>query len=78
VSRSSVQARLDVSAIENGIVCFGSRNEGECCTVMEIAGSQESLGKVYDAKQEEFAGRVRPVPQLADVPVSIGGTGPPG
>jgi len=54
VSKSSVQARLDVSAIENSIACFGSRDEAEYCTVMEIAGSQESLAKVDDAKQEEL------------------------
>jgi hypothetical protein len=43
-----------VSAIENSIACFGSGDEAEYCPVMEIAGSQESLAKVDDAKQEEL------------------------
>ena len=50
----SVQARLDVTAIENGVVRFGSRDQADYCAVMEVAGSQESLAKVDDAKQEEL------------------------
>jgi hypothetical protein len=54
VTDKSVQARLDLTAIENGVVCFGSRREAEYCAVMEVAGSQESLAKIDDAKQEEL------------------------
>ena len=50
----SVQVRLDVTAIQNGVVRFGSTGQAEYCAVMEVAGSQESLAKVDDAKQEEL------------------------
>jgi hypothetical protein len=48
----SVQVRLDVTAIQNGVVRFGATDQAEYCAVMEVAGSQESLAKVDDAKQE--------------------------
>ena len=51
---SSVQARLDLTAIRAGVACFGSGDQAEYCAVMEVAGSQESLAKVDDAKQEEL------------------------
>src|SRR5215471_16119029 len=54
VTSSSVQARLDLAAIENGVARFGSAGQAEYCAVMEVAGSQESLAKVDDAKQEEL------------------------
>ena len=54
MSGSSVQIRLDVAAIQNGVVRFGSADPAEYCAVMEVAGSQESLAKVDDAKQEEL------------------------
>jgi hypothetical protein len=50
----SVQVRLDLMAIHNGVACFGSGDKAEYCAVMEIAGSQESLAKIDDAKQEEL------------------------
>jgi len=50
----SVQVRLDVTAIQKGVVRFGSTDPAEYCAVMEVAGSQESLAKVDDAKQEEL------------------------
>src|SRR5262249_53362532 len=40
--------------IRSGVACFGSRNEAAYCAVMEVAGSQESVAKVDDAKQEEL------------------------
>lgn len=54
MSDGSVQVRLDVSAIKNGVVRFGSTDQADYCAVMEVAGSQESLAKVDDAKQEEL------------------------
>ena len=54
MSGGSVQVRLDVTAIDNGVVRFGSPDHAEYCAVMEVAGSQESLAKVDDAKQEEL------------------------
>jgi hypothetical protein len=54
MSRSSVQIRLDVAAIQNGVVRFGTADRAEHCAVLEVAGSQESLARVDDAKQEEL------------------------
>lgn len=53
MTRGSVQIRLDMTAIQNGVVRFGSPYRAEYCAVMEVAGSQESLAKLDDAKQEE-------------------------
>src|SRR5215831_10130468 len=46
--------RLDLTSIQDGVVRFGSKDQAEYCAVMEIAGSQESLARVDDAKQEEL------------------------
>src|SRR5215471_21044006 len=54
MTSGSVQVRLDVTAIQNGVVRFGATGQAEYCAVMEVAGSQESLAKVDDAKQEEL------------------------
>ena len=54
MSGGSVQIRLDVAAIHNGVVRFGPTDRAEYCAVLEVAGSQESLAKVDDAKQEEL------------------------
>jgi hypothetical protein len=54
MSGGSVQVRLDVTAIQNGVVRFGSTDQADYCAVIEVAGSQESLAKVDDAKQEEL------------------------
>ena len=51
---SSVQVRLDLTLIRDGVACFGSGDQAEYCAVMEVAGSQESLAKVDDAKQEQL------------------------
>src|SRR5262249_52987545 len=50
----SVQVRLDLMSIENGVVCFGSGEQAEYCAVIEVAGPQESLAKLDDGKQEEL------------------------
>lgn len=54
MSGSSVQVRLDLTSIRNGVACFGSGDQAEYCAVLEVSGSQESLGRVDDAKQEEL------------------------
>lgn len=54
MTQSSVQVRLDLSAIDNGVACFGSGGRREYCAVVEVAGSQESLARVDDNKQEEL------------------------
>ena len=50
----AVQVRVDLKSIAQGVACFGSGDRAEYCAVMEVAGSQESLAKVDDAKQEEL------------------------
>jgi hypothetical protein len=54
MSTGSVQVRLDLTAIRDSVACFGSGEDAEYCAVMEVAGSQESLAKIDDAKQEEL------------------------
>jgi hypothetical protein len=54
MSNSSIQARLDLTGIRNGVACFGTTEQAEYCAVLEVSGSQESLGRVDDAKQEEL------------------------
>jgi hypothetical protein len=54
VTNNSVQIRLDVTAIHNAVVRFGSADQAEYCAVIEVAGSQESLARLDDAKQEEL------------------------
>ena len=54
MNAASVQARLDLTAIQGGVACFGSEDQAEYCAVVEVTGSQQSLAKVDDAKQEEL------------------------
>ncbi len=54
MNSASVQARLDLTAIQGGVACFGSGDQAEYCAVVEVTGSQQSLAKVDDAKQEEL------------------------
>ena len=54
MTATSVQMRLDLTSIEDGVVRFGSNDQAEYCAIMEVAGSQESLARVDDAKQEEL------------------------
>src|SRR3954451_21463401 len=54
MTNGSVQVRVDLIAIKDGVACFGSGRQAECCAVMEVAGSQQSLAKAEDAKQEEL------------------------
>ena len=54
MNAASVQARLDLTAIQGGVACFGSGDQAEYCAVVEVTGSQQSLAKVDDAKQEEL------------------------
>ncbi len=54
MNAASVQARLDLTSIQGGVACFGSGDQAEYCAVVEVTGSQQSLAKVDDAKQEEL------------------------
>jgi hypothetical protein len=54
MSGASVQVRLDLASIRQGVACFGSGAQAEYCAVVEVAGSQQSLAKVDEAKQEEL------------------------
>ena len=54
MSDASVQARLDLTGIQGSVACFGSGEQAEYCAVVEVTGSQQSLAKVDDAKQEEL------------------------
>jgi hypothetical protein len=54
MSNKSIQVRMDLTAIRNGVACFGSHDQVEYCAVVEVAGSQESLARVDEAKQEEL------------------------
>jgi hypothetical protein len=57
MANNSLQARLDLTAIQNSVAFFGSGDGAEYCAAMEVAGSQESLAKVDDSKQEELLAR---------------------
>ena len=54
MSGASVQARLDLTATQGSVACFASGDQAEYCAVVEVTGSQQSLAKVDDAKQEEL------------------------
>src|SRR5436309_16079364 len=54
MNAASVQTRLDLTAIQGGVAWFGSGDQAEYCAVVEVTGSQQSLAKVDDAKQEEL------------------------
>jgi len=52
MSTTSIQVRLDLTAIRGSVASFGSGDRSEYCAVMEVFGSQQSLAKLDDAKQE--------------------------
>src|SRR4030088_3153575 len=54
MSNASAQVRVDLTAIKDSVACFGSGRQAEYCAVLEVAGSQQSLAKVDEAKQEEL------------------------
>src|SRR6266511_3313164 len=54
MSNASAQVRVDLTAIKDSVACFGSGRQAEYCAVLELAGSQQSLAKVDEAKQEEL------------------------
>jgi hypothetical protein len=54
MANKSIQVRLELTAIRDSVACFGSRDQVEYGAVLEVAGSQESLARVDDAKQEEL------------------------
>ena len=54
MSNGSVQVRLDITAIRDATVCFGAGDQAEYAAALELVGSNHSLAKVDDAKQEEL------------------------
>ena len=52
MSTTSIQVRLDLTAIRGSVASFGTGDRSEYCAVMEVFGSQQSLAKLDDAKQE--------------------------
>src|SRR6202048_1325815 len=54
MSNASAQVRVDLTAIKESVACFGSGRQAEYCAVLEVAGSQQSLAEVEEAKQEEL------------------------
>lgn len=54
MSIKAIQVRMDLTAIRNGVACFGSHDQVEYCAVVEVAASQESLARVDEAKHEEL------------------------
>jgi CubicO group peptidase (beta-lactamase class C family) len=51
---ASAQMRLDLSSVSAGVARFGSGDRAEYCAVLEVAGMQQSLARVDEAKQEEI------------------------
>jgi conjugal transfer ATP-binding protein TraC len=57
---ASVQARLDLLALEGGIARFGTARHGHAVTVLDLVGSEASMSTADDATQEELlAGRAQ-------------------
>jgi len=57
---ASVQARLDLLALEGGIARFGAAQPGHAITVLDVIGSEASMSTADDATQEELlAGRAQ-------------------
>src|SRR5437870_3591913 len=54
MSSAPIQVHLDLASIEASVSRFGSVDRAEYCAVLEVAGSQQSLAKLDDAKQEEL------------------------
>src|SRR5438067_754027 len=54
MSNGSVQVRLDITAIRDATVCFGAGDQAEYAAALELVGSNHSLAKVDDAKQEQL------------------------
>ena len=57
---ASVQARLDLVALENGIARFGTAEPAHAVAVLDVLGAGASLATADDATQEELlAGRAQ-------------------
>src|SRR3712207_3925711 len=60
MSRASLQARLDLAALEGGIACFGTRPPAHAVSILDVVGAETSLANADDATQEELlAGRAQ-------------------
>jgi hypothetical protein len=57
---ASVQARLDLLALEGGIARFGTSEPGRAVSVLDVVGNESSMSTADDATQEELlAGRAQ-------------------
>jgi hypothetical protein len=57
---AAVQARLDISALEGGVACFGTRSPAHAVAVLDVVGAEAALASADDATQEELlAGRAQ-------------------
>ena len=57
---ASVQARLELLALEGGIARFGAAQPGHAVSVLDVVGSDASMSTADDATQEELlAGRAQ-------------------
>jgi PrgI family protein len=57
---ASVQARLELLALEGGIARFGAAQPGHAVSVLDVVGSDTSMSTADDATQEELlAGRAQ-------------------
>jgi hypothetical protein len=60
VSRTSLQAHLDLAALEGGVACFGSRSPTHAVAVLDVVGAEAALAGADEATQEELlAGRAQ-------------------
>src|SRR5438132_11405810 len=58
--KASVQARLELLALEGGIARFGTEQHGHAVSVLDVVGSDASMSTADDATQEELlAGRAQ-------------------
>src|SRR5438132_5710895 len=60
VSPPSVQARIDLVAIEGGVARFGTHKSSHAVAVLDLFAAENSLGNADEATQEEvLAGRAQ-------------------
>src|ERR671938_148017 len=57
---ASVQARLNLVALENGVARFGTAEPAHAVAVLDVLGAEASVATADDATQEELlAGRAQ-------------------
>src|ERR1700730_929187 len=57
---AALQTRLDLSALEGGVACFGTRSPTHAVALLDVVGAEAVLASADDATQEELlAGRAQ-------------------